>query len=271
MSKVLVIAGTTDAKTVIEKLLEKKHDIAVTVTTRIGVGMLDEFKNLDVYQGKLNKDHITHLIRTLKPAYLIDASNPFSSEISRNAINVCKFESLPYIRYERERVKYENDPEITIVKNYGEACDVLLNYEGNILLTLGSNKIETFKRIPNYSQRIYLRVLPDWKVLSKCESLGFSPKNIIAIKGPYNEALNMELFKYCQAAVLVTKESGNMGGVVDKINAAKKLGMKIILVDRIEESCSNKFSSVEELMKCVDRIAAVKGIATDEDKKSTER
>ena len=256
MSKVLVIAGTTDAKTVIERLLEKNHDTAVTVTTRLGAGMLDEFKNLDIYQGKLNKEHITQLIRTLKPACLIDAANPFSTEITRNAINVCKYEALPYIRYERERVSYEDDPDITIVKNYGEACDVLMNCEGNILLTLGSNKIETFKKIPDYSQRVYLRVLPDWKVLSKCESLGFSPKNIIAIKGPYNEALNIELFKYCQAAVLVTKESGNMGGVVDKINAAKKLGMKIILVDRIEACCNNKFSSVEELLKCVDRIDA---------------
>lgn len=256
MSKVLVIAGTTDAKTVIERLLEKKHDAAVTVTTRLGAGMLDEFNNLEIYQGKLNKEHITQLIRGLKPDCLIDAANPFSTEITRNAINVCKLEALPYIRYERERVNYEDDPEITIVKNYGEACDVLMNCEGNILLTLGSNKIETFKKIPDYTQRVYLRVLPDWKVLSKCESLGFSPKNMIAIKGPYNEALNIELFKYCQASVLVTKESGNMGGVVDKINAAKKLGIKIILVDRIEACGNNKFSSVEELVKCVDRIDA---------------
>ncbi|WP_303868877.1 precorrin-6A reductase [Acetobacterium wieringae] len=254
MSKVLVIAGTTDAKTVIKRLLENNHDTAVTVTTRLGAGMLDEFKNLDIYQGKLNKDYITHLIRTLKPVCLVDAANPFSSEISRNAINVCRFEALPYIRYERERISYANDPEITIVKNYGEACDVLKTYQGNILLTLGSNKIEAFKKIPDFSRRVYLRVLPDWKVLSKCENLGFSPKNIIAIKGPYNEALNMELFKYCQAEVLVTKESGNMGGVVDKINAAKKLGMKIILVDRIEEQCSNKFSQVDEVIKCIDTL-----------------
>ncbi len=258
MSKVLVIAGTTDAKTVIARLLENKHDTAVTVTTRLGAGMLDEFKNLEIYQGKLNKDHITHLIRTLKPACLIDAANPFASEISRNAINVCRFEALPYIRYERERINYGDDPDITIVKNYGEACDVLKECQGNILLTLGSNKIEMFKKIPDYSRRVYLRVLPDWKVLSKCESLGFSPKNIIAIKGPYNEALNIELFKYCQAKVLVTKESGNMGGVVDKINAAKKLGMRIILVDRIEEQCSNKFSSVDALIKCIDSIDKAK-------------
>ncbi len=254
MSKVLVLAGTTDAKTVIERLFKKNYELAVSVTTRMGSGMLDEFHNLDIHQGKMNKEQITHLLQTINPICLIDASNPFSSEITRNAINVCKFEAVPYIRFERERLNYADDPDITVVNNYGEACDVLMNCEGNILLTLGSNKIETFKRIPDYAQRVYLRVLPDWKVLSKLENLGFNCKNIIAIKGPYNESLNIELFKYCQASVLVTKESGNMGGVVDKINAAKKLGMKIILVDRLEENCSNKYNSVEELLKCVERI-----------------
>jgi len=250
MSKVLVIAGTTDAKAVIEKLLEMNYEIAVSVTTRMGCGMLDEFKHLDIYQGKMNKEQITNLLKKIKPRCLIDASNPFSGEITRNAMNACKIQEIPYMRFEREKLSYD-DPNIVKVKNYWEACEELLTCEGNILLTLGSNKIEIFTKIPDYEKRVFLRVLPDWKVLCKCENLGFNPKNIIAIKGPYNESLNVELFKYCKASVLVTKESGNMGGVVDKINAANKLGMKIILVDRLEENCANKSSSIEDIIKFV--------------------
>lgn len=250
MSKVLVIAGTTDAKAVIKRLLEMNYDIAVTVTTRMGCGMLDEFEQLDIYQGKMNKEQIAHLLATTKPKCLIDASNPFSREITRNAMSVCKTAEIPYMRFEREKLVVE-DPDIIKVKTYREAIEELLKSEGNILLTLGSNKIETFTRIPDFQQRVFLRVLPDWKVLCKCEKLGFNPKNIIAIKGPYNEALNTELFKYCNASVLVTKESGNMGGVVDKISAAKKLGMKIILIDRIEEECINKSSSIEDVIEFV--------------------
>ena|GEM_PF-99437 len=252
MSKVLVIAGTTDAKAVIKRLLEMNVDTAVTVTTRMGCGMLEEFEQLDIYQGKMNKETITHLLETIKPKCLIDASNPFSREITRNAMNVCKMAQIPYVRFEREKLEYD-DPGIIKVKTYREACEELMNVEGNILLTLGSNKIETFTKIPDFQQRVFLRVLPDWKVLCKCEKLGFNPKNIIAIKGPYNEALNMELFKYCHAGILVTKESGNMGGVVDKISAAKKLGIKIILIDRLEEECINKYSSVDDIIEFVGR------------------
>ena len=250
MSKVLVIAGTTDAKAVIKRLLEMNYDTTVTVTTRMGCGMLEEFKQLDIYQGKMNKEQIAHLLAIIKPKCLIDASNPFSREITRNAMSVCKTAEIPYMRFEREKLVVE-DPDIIKVKTYREAIEELLKSEGNILLTLGSNKIETFTRIPDFQQRVFLRVLPDWKVLCKCEKLGFNPKNIIAIKGPYNEALNTELFKYCNASVLVTKESGNMGGVVDKISAAKKLGMKIILIDRIEEECINKSSSIEDVIEFV--------------------
>lgn len=255
MSKVLVIAGTTDAKVVIKRLLDMNYDTAVTVTTRMGCGMLDEFEQLDIYQGKMNKEQIAHLLATVKPKCLIDASNPFSREITRNAMSVCKTAEIPYMRFEREKLDYD-DPGIIKVKSYREACkellkDKLMEDQGNILLTLGSNKIETFTPIPDFEHRVFLRVLPDWKVLCKCEKLGFNPKNIIAIKGPYNEALNIELFKYCNASVLVTKESGNMGGVVDKISAAKKLGMKIILIDRIEEKCMNKSSSIEEVIEFV--------------------
>lgn len=252
MSKVLVIAGTTDAKAVIKRLLEMNYETAVTVTTRMGCGMLEEFQHLDIYQGKLNKDQITRLLATIKPKCLIDASNPFSREITRNAMSVCKTAEIPYMRFEREKLVVE-DPDIIKVKTYREVIEELLKSEGNILLTLGSNKIETFTRIPDFQQRVFLRILPDWKVLCKCEKLGFNPKNIIAIKGPYNEALNIELFKYCNANVLVTKESGNMGGVVDKISAAKKLGMKIILIDRLEEECINRSSSLEDIIEFVRR------------------
>jgi precorrin-6x reductase len=254
MSDVLVIAGTTDAKLVIEQLIKLNIDTAVTVSTRMGCRMLEDYQHLNVYQGKLNKERILNLLDELKPKCLIDAANPFSCEITRNAIHVCQTANMPYIRFEREKLNYADDPDVVVVRNYSEACEKLMRLEGNILLTLGSNKIEAFTKIPDFYQRVFLRILPDWKVLYKCEKLGFNTKNVIAIKGPYNESLNIELFKYCDATVLVTKESGNMGGVTDKINAAKKLGMKIILVDRLEEECTNKTSSIEEIMEFVKSI-----------------
>lgn len=254
MSDILVIAGTMDAKQIINKLYEIGEKVTVMVTTKLGSELIDHDNSIDIYQGKINKLSIVDMIDKVQPKCIIDASNPFSVDISRNVISACKPTELPYIRFLREKVVYD-DYDIIKVKNYEEAYESILKYEGNIILTVGSKKIETFTKIPDYQNRVYLRVLPDWMVLKKCEKLGFNLRNIIAMKGPFNEKLNEEIFKYCNVSVLVTKDSGNTGGVVEKINAARKLGIKIIMIERSDENYENKTTSIEEIIDFVKEIS----------------
>ncbi|AKA67685.1 precorrin-6A reductase [Clostridium scatologenes] len=254
MSDVLVIAGTMDAKQIINKLYEIGEKVTVMVTTKLGSELIDHDNSIDIYQGKINKLSIVDMIDKVQPKCIIDASNPFSVDISRNVISACKPIELPYIRFLREKVVYD-DYDIIKVKNYEEAYESILKYEGNIILTVGSKKIETFTKISDYQNRVYLRVLPDWMVLKKCEKLGFNLRNIIAMKGPFNEKLNEEIFKYCNASILVTKDSGNTGGVVEKINAARKLGIKIIMIERSDENYENKTTSIEEIIDFVKEIS----------------
>lgn len=254
MSDILVIAGTMDAKQIINKLYEIGEKVTVMVTTKLGSELIDHGYSIDIYQGKINKFSIIDMIDKVQPKCIIDASNPFSVDISRNVISACKLTEIPYIRFLREKIVYE-DYDVIKVKNYKEAYEHILEYEGNIVLTVGSKKIETFTKIPDYRNRVYLRVLPDWMVLKKCEELGFNSRNIIAMKGPFSEKLNEEIFKYCNASVLVTKDSGNTGGVIEKISAARKLGIKIIMIERSDENYENKTTSIEEIIDFVRKIS----------------
>lgn len=255
MSKVLVIAGTADAKQIIDKLLEMKIRVVAAVTTRLGSDLLKSIGDIDIREGQISQQRIVGLLDEISPICLVDASNPFAMEVSRNAMNACKKGNIPYIRFEREEMLYDGE-DIIRVKDYEEALKILMALEGNIMLTVGSGKMESFTRIPDYKDRIYLRVLPDCKVIAKCEKIGFNAKNLIAMKGPFTEQLNIELLKYCNASVLVTKESGNTGGVLEKINAARKLGIPVIMIERTEVGYENKVSSVEEVLDFVATIKA---------------
>ena len=257
MTNVLVIAGTMDAKQIIDKLYKMGEKVTVMVTTKLGSELIDHDDSIDIYQGKINKSSIIDIIDKVQPKCVIDASNPFAVDMSRNVISACKPIEIPYIRFLREKVTYEGR-DIARVKNYEEAFERIQEYEGNIMLTVGSKKIETFTKIPDYPNRVYLRVLPDSMVLKKCEKLGFNSRNIIAMKGPFNEELNVEIFKYCNASVLVTRDSGNTGGVIEKINAARKLGIKIIMIDRSDENYENKTTSIEETIDFVKKISIKK-------------
>jgi precorrin-6x reductase len=115
-------------------------------------------------------------------------------------------------------------------------------------LTIGSNRIETYTCIDDYKERVCLRVLPDSSVISKCEKIGFSRKNLVAMRGPFNETLNREIFKFLDAKFLVTKESGNIESVMEKIKAAKSLGMKVVLIERRDVIARNQTASIEKVL-----------------------
>lgn len=250
MAKVLVIAGTADAKAIIEELIKLNMDVTATVTTRLGSDLLKAVDKVDIREGKQGVQQIASLLEEIKPVCLIDASNPFAREIGQNARKACIRGNTPYIRFERTRPVYD-EGNIIRVAGYEEAVEKLGLFDGNIMLTVGSGRIEAFTQVSDFKNRIYLRLLPDSKVITRCEKLGFSAKNIIAMKGPFTEELNRELLKYCNASVLVTKESGNTGGVMEKINAAKKQGIPVIMIEREEEEGIQKATSLREILDFV--------------------
>ena len=74
--------------------------------------------------------------------------------------------------------------------------------------------------------------MPTAGVLKECEELGLTPKQIVAIQGPFSEELNIALYRQYGADVVITKNSGEIGGTDTKITAAKKLGLPVVLIDR---------------------------------------
>lgn len=235
MSKkiILIIAGTRDARLIIEELQGLYHlSIHATVATAFGKELLQSYPNITIHSGRRDQQGLAELIQQVEAVALVDASHPFAKEVSQNAMNACKYTGIPYMRYEREKTP-DTGKDVIQVADFCEAAEQVASMKGNILLTTGSNNLEIFiKKIPDYRERLYVRVLPESRVLEKCETFGLTARNIIAFKGPFTEAMNIEIYKYCKAAGMVTKDSGESGGIVSKISAATKLGITVIMITR---------------------------------------
>jgi precorrin-6A/cobalt-precorrin-6A reductase len=252
--RVLVIAGTADARCIIEELVKSGVNITATVTTRLGKDLLSAYEQVDAREGRLILKGMVGLIEEVKPGCLIDASHPFAREVSLNAIKACKKMSIPYMRYERAETVLYNEKVIR-VSNFEEAAEEVKNHDGNIFLTIGSGKLEMFTGIPGIDKkRIFIRVLPESKVIEKCERLGLDARNIFAMKGPFSEEMNMELLKHCNASVMVTKDSGSIGGSEKKISAARKLGIPVLMVDRPEIEYGCVVHDVDDVVAYVKNI-----------------
>ena len=113
----------------------------------------------------------------------------------------------------------EEYSKIIHVKDIDEAIRILENNQ-RIFLTTGSKTLDRFTELLDRGKHLIVRVLPKSEILKKCEGIGLSPENIIAMKGPFSSEMNYQMFKDYKADVVVTKDSGIIGGVPEKIEAA---------------------------------------------------
>lgn len=242
---ILVLSGTKDGRIIINKLLEKGFKVLATTTTEYGKKLIGNNKNLKVISKSLNKSEMKDLLISYDIDLIIDCTHPYAEEASKNIIFASKDTSIKYIRYERERGKY-ND--ILSFDTFKECTKYLKATEGNILLTTGSNNLKVFVENININ-RLYIRVLPTSKVIKKCENLGFIPKQILALQGPFNKGLNREIYKQYNIKHMITKDSGDIGGTKEKIESAKEIGIEPIVINRPVIDYGEKFFDVDEMLK----------------------
>ncbi|ACJ75531.1 precorrin-6x reductase [Thermosipho africanus TCF52B] len=240
---ILVLSGTSVGRKVADAL-SRKYKVLVSTKTEYGKKLINENKNLKAVYGELDRESLKSLILKNNIKVIVDATHPFATIISKIAFSVSKELNVDYIRYleEEEKVSYEN---AVYVENHNQAKEKCHDFE-NIFLTIGTKDLAVYKDLID-SKNVFVRVLPTLDSIKICEDLNILPKNIIAMQGPFSKELNYILFKETEAQVVVTKESN----LFEKVEAAKRLGIHLIIVKRPKEVGRKKVSSIDELMRVI--------------------
>lgn len=185
---------------------------------------------------------------------VIDATHPYADRVSDTIHKACRDLKLEYIRYQREESILDNYLEITEwTGDYNEAAEKLIEANGNVLLTTGSKTLEIFTNKISL-EKLYARILPTSNILKKCEDIGLKPSNIIAMQGPFSKEMNIEIIKKYNIGILVTKDSGEVGGTVEKLEAAKEMGIPVIVISRPELRQSTILDNIDELIQKVSEL-----------------
>ncbi|MFP5115291.1 precorrin-6A reductase [Bacillaceae bacterium C204] len=252
---ILVLAGTSDARALALEIQKEGFDLLATVVTDNAAGELKE-TGINVQAGRLTAEEMVDLIETRGIQAVVDASHPFAEEASKNAMNAAETVGVPYIRYERESQTFQYE-KMKVVENYEEAADIAAAKKGVVMLTTGSKTLQVFteKLFGKPDIRLIARMLPRVDNMEKCEQLGFPQKNIVAIQGPFSKEFDQALYRQYGVTLMVTKESGKVGSVDEKVEAAKELGIEVIMIGRPKINYgtvySNFFDVIEELHKKV--------------------
>ena len=231
---IFVLAGTQDGREIVRLLLEQGHDVAASVVSSYGGELLAHAcgQRCLINDKPLDEAALKDYLQEHDIRLLVDASHPYAANVSRNAIAVCQALSIPYIRYERDLSKLDYD-RITVVHSYEEAAQAAAALGKKIFLTTGSRNLDKFVHSPDLKNcELTARVLPTAEVIGLCESLGLDAGHIVALQGPFSRELNVELFRKYGAEVIITKNSGTIGGTDTKFAAAAELNLPIVLIDR---------------------------------------
>ena len=103
--------------------------------------------------------------------------------------------------------------------------------DGTVFHLAGVNTLkDVLKNV--LSDQLIVRVLPNIISIKQCNELGISGEKIVAMQGTFSKEFNKSLLKEYNTKVIITKESGETGGVSEKIEAAQELGIDIVLVTR---------------------------------------
>ena len=252
---ILVIAGTSDSYQIIGDLRKQRKDLIATVTTDYGEKLIKDKFKIRVIKKRLDQNDIYNLIKKEKISVVVDSTHPFAEEISKKAIKAAEKSGVEYLRFERKEVNLSQyayyNTRIIKTSNYEKAAKIANDFE-KIFLTTGSKNIEIFlKGISNYEKRLFLRVMTFPAFIKNIIELGLPPANIIAAKGPFTKEFNQSLFKEYGADVIITKASGDSGGLKSKIEAAVELGIAVIVIQRPKINYPLFFNEVDNLINYI--------------------
>ncbi len=128
------------------------------------------------------------------------------------------------------------DQDVITVDSVQDAVDYLKGTEGRILAATGSNDIDLYTQIPGYRERVTARVLSTVSSVTRCAGFGFEGRNLICAQGPFSEETNYATLTDIGASYMVTKDSGTVGGFEEKVRAARRAGVRIVLVRKPDDT-----------------------------------
>lgn len=259
LNRVLIFAGTTEGRTLSEYLSENRIEHTVCVATEYGEEVLSASPYMTIHQGRMGVSEMEKLMQTGSFEAVVDATHPYAVEVTANIREASQEAKLPYLRLKR-CLDTETEGSVFYFHSNEECVDALEKTEGNILLTTGSKELATYCSRPLVKDRLYVRILPGMESISICTELGIKGKQMIAMQGPFSTEMNEAILHQYEIACMVTKKSGRQGGYPEKLEAARRAGIPIYV---IEPAGTERGYSMEEvceklqLLLCVEKSVSV--------------
>ncbi|WP_036034937.1 cobalt-precorrin-6A reductase, partial [Bradyrhizobium yuanmingense] len=179
-------------------------------------------------------------IRAAGITHVIDATHPFAAEMSRNAVDACTQTGTPLLALERAPwIKASADTWIEVT-DVDTAVSALPDAPANVFLAIGRQHIAPFAAKPQHAYTLRFVDPPE-------ASLPFAA-DVIVSRGPFTLHSELAMMRTRGIAWIVARNSGGDGARA-KIDAARMLGLPVIMISRPELPERQRVESVTDVMQ----------------------
>lgn len=236
--RVLLLGGTTEASLLARRLAQDRVDALFSYAGRTGAPVpqplptrIGGFGGADGLARYLAEEGITHVV---------DATHPFAAQMSRNAVAACKAVGLPLCAFERAPWRAGPGDDWRHVASLDDAVAALPDRTARVFLAIGRQNLEPFAAKPQHHYLLRLVDPPE-------APLPLPEATVVVARGPFDETSDRALLAVHRIEVIVAKNAGGTGARA-KLDAARALGLPVVLIDRPQLPPRRIAESVEEVM-----------------------
>ena len=211
----LVFGGTTEGRKAVEVLEEGTGAYYYSTKTGEQDVVLHHGQRID---GAMDTEAMLNFCHVHDIRLIVDAAHPFAQVLHQTIACVAEKLQIPVIRY--ERIYPPRTDDILWIDNYQQ---IPRNIH-TLLATTGVQSIARLKPFEDEGMRIIYRILPRETSIHLAHQQGATDNQLCF----YEDGQKIDI----EADVILLKESGVSGGFIEKVDAARKRGMRIIVLKR---------------------------------------
>ena len=220
---ILIFGGTTEGRRAAQILEEAGKPF--WYSTRSNGQDIEMVHGIRV-TGGMNPDEMADFCRKNAIRLIVDAAHPFATELHHNISETAQNLNLQVIRYERQYEPHTED--ICWCRDYETAILQLKEHGIHRLLSLTG--VQTINRLSGYwkENECWFRILDRDTSREMAIREGFPEDHLVY----YEHEDTASLIARLKPQAILTKESGKSGGFPEKIEAARKSGTPVFVVER---------------------------------------
>jgi len=239
MTRALILGGTSDAHLLADAVARAGFEATYSYGGRTRAPATQPLPTRSGGFG--GASGLAEYIRREKITDVIDATHPFAVEISRNAVMACAATGARLIALERAPwVKAPGDKWIEVA-DLTSAVTALPLERARVFLAIGRQHVAAFGAKPQHAYTLRLVDPP-------IEPLPFPDADIIVSRGPFLLESELDMMRSREIEWVVARNSGSRGARA-KIDAARELGLPVVMLKRPELPDRLRVESIAEVMQ----------------------